>query len=258
MTGYTHSQVPSFLKEAIRSAKQFYTGNAHPAAFLDFDGTLICGDITDGLRDGPDSYKGLLELAILADILPSYKGLDGVKQMLNALLLEAQECKVPYIYAAKPVANLSAKDEAVLQHFVVKELETMVKRYLFAFSKDLFAFFETEGVRPFVVSASPHAFVSELFRYIPVPGENLFGVNLTEKHGRRVDHIDNHAGGKAERVRDLCSSRNLYPILSMGNKWSSDGHMLQYVLDNEGIAVLVNEPDNGHISKDRLFHICIR
>ncbi|MBI2603718.1 MAG: hypothetical protein HYW48_11765 [Deltaproteobacteria bacterium] len=249
--------VPDFLKEAVCKTMNSYRGDLIPAAFLDFDGTLIHGDITDGLREGPETYKGLLELAILAGLLPSYKGPEGVSQMLKDLLLEAQERNVPYIYAAKPVANLSSKDEAALQALVVHELGQMVERYLFSFTHDLFSFFKKEGIEPYVVSASPHVFVSELYQFTPIPKENLFGVNLNVKNGKRVDGIDNHAEGKAERVYDMCMSRNLYPVLSLGNRWSSDGHMLQHVLDHEGIAALVNEPDNGHIAHDRLFHFQI-
>ena len=49
--------------------------SAVPMAFWDFDGTIIKGDVSEGLvENGEERYKGLVQLAILAGWSSTYRG----------------------------------------------------------------------------------------------------------------------------------------------------------------------------------------
>jgi phosphoserine phosphatase len=254
-------KVPDFVKDAllekIALAKK-RSPELSPAAFLDFDGSLIDGDITEGKKKGEKTYLGLLDLAILAGALPGYSGPEGLRSFWEKYEKGFERTEDAYLWAGVVVANLTTPDDRTLKEVVIHHLRELVEKYLFAFAHDLFEFFKTHSVDAYVISASPHFFVEELGRYLPIPNANLFGIDGRMKDGELIDKVVHDAEGKEQRVIELCKTRSIYPLFALGNKWRWDGLMIKKVCEEGGVGVLVNEAPPKDYSHPSLFCFEVR
>lgn len=237
-----HSKLPDFFKESIRQKKKDLLQKSPKqrlAAFLDFDGSLIDGDITEGKKTEP-SYTGLLDRIIQKGALPGFAGPDGAQKFWfyyenNKSPMEA------WVWAATLIANLPPAEDAALKNIVRQHLGPMLDSFLFSFAHDLLDFCREEEIVPYVVSASPHYFIEEIGEFLPIDSKNLFGLNGKKHNSMYVDSNPHDHAGKAKRVRDLCLTHQLSPLLAMGNKWRWDGGMIRTVCESGGVGLLVNE-----------------
>jgi phosphoserine phosphatase len=230
-----HSHLPQFLIETIRKRHMMIKAQFSAkkgAAFFDFDGSLIDGDITEGKRKGESLYAGLVDRAILAGLVPEFVGEEGLKKFWSSYdaITSAEDAYLWVDQLVSKVENSKAED---FQNFMIQHLTDIVEKNLFSFARELLDFCISENIEPFVVSASPHLFVEQLHHCLPLKRENLFGLY--------VNGIAHNAVGKAKRVEKLCESRSLYPLLALGNKWQWDGLMIQKACDEGGVGILVNE-----------------
>lgn len=255
-----HAKLPIFFKETLRDKIRLNEKKypqKQPAAFLDFDGTLIEGDITEGKKGSHNAYMGLLDLAILGGTIPGFSGPEGLRSFWHKYENEFPRQEEAYLWAAQLVANLSTEEDKNLKDFIKHHLKEIVSKYLFSFTHDLLEFCRSEGIVPIVVSASPHYFVQELSSCMPLAHENLFGLNGKMHEGSYVDSILHDAEGKEKRVVSLCEKRPLYPLLGMGNKWRWDGMMIRRVCEEGGLGLLVNEGGPSNYTHPSLFYFDI-
>ncbi len=255
-----HETLPDFFKNALldrKASMQKKFPQRRAAAFLDFDGTLIEGDITEGKKSGQNPYMGLLDLAILGGYLPGFSGPDGLRAFWQKYEKEFPRQEDAYMWAAQLVANLSTDEDKTLKDFVSHHLGQLVDLYFFKFARKLLEFCREEDIVPIVVSASPHYFVQELAHCLPIPRENLFGLNGRLDEGKLVDPISHDAEGKELRVVELCAKRPLYPLLAIGNKWRWDGMMIRRVCEEGGVGLLVNEGGPSNYTHPSLFYFRI-
>ncbi len=260
MAKQAHSKVPQFLKEALREKKrlgQLRFPTRQPVAFLDFDGSLIEGDITEGKKTGRNTYLGLLDLAILGGTLPGFIGPEGLRQFWEKYERDFARPEEAYLWAGNLVANLATEEDKTLREFIIHHLGEIVEKYFFSFAKDLLVFCEEEGIVPYVISASPHYFVQELGRFLPIASENLFGLNGQMQDGALVDPNAHDAPGKEQRVLALCASRPIYPLFALGNKWRWDGMMIRRTCEEGGIGLLVNEGGPSNYTHPCLYYFDI-
>ncbi len=256
-----HTRVPDAVKQHVREQKALaqrqYPGK-RPAAFLDLDGSLIEGDITEGKKGAEPAYLGLIDLAIMGGLIPGFSGAEGMRQFWQKYEKEFPRPEDAYLWASKLVANLPEQEHLTLKEFIIRHLGDMVERYAFAFTHDLLGFCEEEAIVPYIISASPHYFVEELGRFLPIEMSNIFGFNGKEHEGQLVDPMHHDAEGKEQRVRDLCASRPIYPLLALGNKWRWDGMMIRHTCESGGVGVLVNEERPSNFRHPRLHCFTIR
>lgn len=237
-----HSKLPDFFKESVRQKKKVLLQNfpnLQAAAFLDFDGSLIDGDITEGKKTDP-GFKGLLDRILERGALPGFVGPDGASKFWYYYENTTSPMEA-WVWAATLISNLPPEEDAVLKSCVRQHLGHMLDKFLFSFTHDLLDFCREEKIVPYIVSASPHYFIEELGEFLPIESKNLFGLNGKKNKMTYVDSNPHDHAGKAKRVLDLCKTHPISPLLAMGNKWRWDGGMIRTVCENGGVGLLVNE-----------------
>lgn len=229
--------------------------NAVPMAFWDFDGTIIKGDISEGLfenekeRTGKQLYKGLVEETILAGLSTVYKGPGGWKQYEEVDYPRMNEIgrwlAWPYnaqIYGGVPSADLDA--------FCSQKVAEVYRKWYFASSVAIWQALEKAGVENYVVSASPEIFVRNTAESLGVTRGRTRAIRVEIDGGRmttKVVHPVPFGEGKVENVRQLVLSReNGVAIAGFGNSYSTDGYFLRYIVTQhlpggaKGFALMIN------------------
>lgn len=243
----TQRNIPSSIKLSIESQIQTElkkNTRSQFAAFFDFDGTIIDGDISDG-KYGKNGFQGLSELCINKGVIPELKGDLGYVEYKE---IREQEAKTtnnyPYMYAPNIFKGISNKEKSNIVSYIKEPIKNIIENNIFYFIKDTLDFCEKNNIAIYIVSASPHIFVQELGQFLNTPRENCFGIDVNN-----INDFINHAEGKAKRVKYICQKRNLIPILSIGNTWLSDGDMLMHVTKSGGVGILVNDNSSAPIDK---------
>lgn len=256
----------------------FSREGSHPCAehkcifltFWDFDGTIIHGDITDGLyktnatdaRGASETvYKGLQQLSIEAGFAPRYLGEDGFaryrtdyERLEKTAGHEEAYAYIPRIFAgARPVEF----ESIVAEHFA-----SDLSRYYFQSSVDMIRHLQHNGIQTRVVSASPEFFVIGAAQSVGIPEEWISGIQL-EKDGEflsdRIARPFNYAAGKTERIQQVIQevraaeqTEHVYVLGGFGNSHHTDGHFLDWIAAQKlpvgtPLSVMINgdspEPD---------------
>ena len=224
---------------------------AVPMAFWDFDGTIIKGDVSEGLvENGVTRFKGLVQRTIEEGYSSVYRSTDGWKLYSEKDYPRLNEIgrwiAWPYnaqIYAGTRVADLDA--------FCVREYERVYRKWYFTSSIAMLHALEKAGVENYVVSASPELFVANAAATLPLPRERLRGIRVRLSAGyvtTDVVHPVPMGEGKIEVVRELVLSRpHGVAVAAFGNSYSTDGAFLRYVAKQpslpggaKGTSVMVN------------------
>lgn len=218
------------------------------AAFLDFDGTIIDGDITEGMagRKGRPGYTGLAERAILAGLSRDYAGRTGFEAYMAEYERRlARDHGEAYAWGAEQFADLGPEREGRLRALVDEHFAKVLEGKLFSSSVAVIRALQSAGVRCYVISASPTPFVHGarvFFRNIPL--QDLSGIDRRrDSSGHLLDPIVNFGPGKILRLRQLLrrAGGKTVVLAAFGNSWSTDGPFLRYVSRIEkGVAVMIN------------------
>lgn len=229
--------------------------NAVPMAFWDFDGTIIKGDISEGLfenekeRTGKQLYKGLIEETILAGLSTVYKGPVGWKQYEEVDYPRMNEIgrwlAWPYnaqIYGGVPSADLDA--------FCSQKVAEVYSKWYFASSVAIWQALEKAGVENYVVSASPEIFVRNTAESLGVTRDRTHAIRIEIDGGRmttRIVYPVPYGEGKVENIRRLILGRpNGVAVAGFGNSYSTDGYFLRYIVTQhlpggaKGFAMMIN------------------
>jgi phosphoserine phosphatase len=225
--------------------------DAVPMAFWDFDGTIIKGDVSEGLVEkGEQRFKGLIQRTIEEGFSFVYRPEDGWKRYREVDYPRLNEMgrwiSWPFnaqIYAGTRVADLDA--------FCVREYDRVYRKWYFASSIAMLRALEKAGVENYVVSASPELFVANAAATLPLPRERLRGIRVQLSAGYVTTQIVYPlpmGEGKVEVVRELVLARpHGVAVAAFGNSYSTDGAFLRYVAKQpslpggaKGTAVMVN------------------
>lgn len=217
------------------------------AVFMDFDGTIIDGDITDGMKtkDGKTVYMGLAEASIRRGLWNPPEGVSNFDDYLKAFehKLEKNHADA-YAWSASAFANLPPPKEAKLKVFVKEWFRDVLSPHMFKSSVSFIRQLSEKGIKVFVVSASPTIFVEGAVTAFPeIPLNRVFGVNRNlNKDGQLVDHIVNYAEGKVQRIESvLARNPNLVVLGGFGNSWGTDGRFLDWISRNkDGVSLMIN------------------
>ncbi len=225
--------------------------DAVPMAFWDFDGTIIKGDISEGLEEGGEKrFKGLVERTIEAGLCPVYPKEDGWRRYSQGDYPRMREIGrwLAWPYNAQIYAGV-AEDE--LHAFCEKECDKVYREWYFASSLRMMRALEEAGVENYIVSASPELFVRAAAKTLGLPQWRFRGIRVEIVGGRvttRVVHPVPYAEGKVENVRDIVLARKGgVAVAAFGNSYSTDGAFLRYVATQpslpggaKGTAVMIN------------------
>ena len=240
------------VKQILENVKRIKAADpaATPMAFWDFDGTIIKGDVSEGLEEkGEQRFKGLLQRTIEEGYSTVY-GPGEWKRYREVDYPRLNEMgrwiSWPFnaqIYAGRRVDELDA--------FCVREYDLVYRKWYFASSIAMLRALEKAGVENYVVSASPELFVANAAATLPLPRERLRGIRVHLSAGYVTTQILYPlpmGEGKVELVRELVLARpHGVAVAGFGNSYSTDGAFLRYIAAQpslpggaKGTAVMVN------------------
>ena len=225
--------------------------DAVPMAFWDFDGTIIKGDISEGLDEGGvQRFKGLVQRTIEEGLCTVYPADGGWERYLNHDYPRMNEIGrwLAWPYNAQMYYGQSA---AKLDAFCEAECEKVYRKWYFASSMKILRALEKAGVENYVVSASPELFVKNTAKTLGLPKSRLRGIRVAIDGDRittKVVHPVPSGEGKVENVREFVLARpNGVAVAAFGNSYSTDGAFLRYVATQpslpggaKGTAMMIN------------------
>ena len=224
--------------------------DAVPMAFWDFDGTIIKGDVSEGLEeDGVQKFKGLIEETILAGLSPVYKGPEGWIRYRDRDYPRMKEIGrwLAWPYNGQIYRGVSA---AKLDDFCLRKYDEVYRHWYFASSIKIMQALEKAGVENYVVSASPEIFVRNADKSLGLPRERLRAIRIAIDAGymtTRIIYPVPYDHGKVENVRELVLARpHGVAVAGFGNSYSTDGEFLKYIVTQslpggaKGFALMIN------------------
>ncbi len=219
------------------------------AAFWDLDGTLIDGDISEGCLGGPASrvehrvtYLGMLDQLITARLIPGYEPEARGKERLwqeYARLRQVEGDLVAFAFLAEVLADFSPEQHAKVEALLAPLVANYYRPFVIAESLYLLEALSQRGVQHFVISASPHLLVTKCAGMLPIPVEQMSGIERSRRAGVLIDPLINHAEGKRQRAELLTHTHGLCPVFAAGNTWNSDGAMLRFVCEQGGQGLMI-------------------
>ena len=209
---------------------------AVPMAFWDFDGTIIRGDISEGVEkvDGKlvKLYKGLIERTIESGLNSVYPADGGWEQYWDRDYPRLNEIGrwLSWPYNAQMYHGQSA---AALDAFCEAECEKVYRRWYFSSSMKIWRALAKAGVENYVISASPEIFVRNAAKSLGIPTSRCRGIGVATVGGRlttKIAYPIPNGEGKVDSLREFVLSRpNGVAVAAFGNSYSTDGAFLRYV-----------------------------
>ena len=211
----------------------------------DFDGTLIKGDIGEGLHTGKQQdYYGLAEEAIIRGFIPKYPDRDALtlfwkdyKAIANKLsILTAYEYLVDCLY------SIPAQRIEEFKALCIKLVDEHLSSYFYGHTRDLMKALNKKNVFPVIVSASPQILIDAVVHHFPVDPAFAFGV------GNRVADKSpfNYGEGKVTKLNSVCDTlklrygKKISPVFAIGDSWENDGAMMRLACQNGGLGLCIN------------------
>ena len=240
------------VKQILENVRRIKAADpaAVPMAFWDFDGTIIKGDVSEGLEEkGEQRFKGLIQRTIEEGYSTVYgRGEWKRYREVDYPRLNEMGRWISWPFNAQIYAGTRVDD---LDAFCLREYDLVYRKWYFASSIAMLRALEKAGVENYVVSASPELFVANAAPTLPLPRERLRGIRVHLSAGYVTTQIVYPlpmGEGKVELVRELVLSRpHGVAVAAFGNSYSTDGAFLRYVASQpslpggaKGTAVMVN------------------
>lgn len=223
---------------------------AVPMAFWDFDGTIIKGDVSEGLVEaGTPRFAGLVEETIKAGLSTVYKGDAGWQQYINKDYPRMNEIGrwLAWPYNAQIYEGVSAQR---LDEFCAMKFDTVYRHWFFTSSITMLKKLEAAGVENYIVSASPEIYVRNAAASLGLPRSRFTAIRVEIDGGNMTTKLVYpipYAEGKVENVRRLVLARaNGIAVAGFGNSYSTDGAFLRYIATQhlpggaKGYSLMIN------------------
>ena len=253
------AHVPEVVAEVLANVAKLKAAcpDAVPMAFWDFDGTILKGDISEGLEEnGRKVFAGLVEETARAGLSPVYQGDAGWRQYLvDYKRMNEIGRWLAWPYNAQIYNGVPAEK---LDEFCRTKVDQVYCRYYFASSIAIWRQLEQAGVENYVVSASPEIYVRNAAESLGVSRGRIRAIRVSIDGGRmttKVVHPVPYGPGKVENVRRLVLARpHGVAVAGFGNSYSTDGAFLKYIADQrlpggaKGVSVMINggKPKPGY------------
>ena len=228
--------------------------DAVPMAFWDFDGTIIKGDISEGIDSSTGRevklYKGLIERTIEAGLNTVYPADGGWERYWERdyKMMKSIGRWLAWPYNAQMYYGQSA---VALDAFCEAECEKVYRRWYFASSMKIWRALAKAGVENYVISASPEIFVRNTAKSLGIPSCRCRGIRVEivgDFLTTKIVYPVPNGEGKVENLREFVLARpNGVAVAAFGNSYSTDGAFLRYVATQpslpggaKGTAVMIN------------------
>ena len=208
-------------------------------AFLDFDGTILKGDCSEGLNaDGRRIYPGLAQVAIehgLSMVYPPQGGFDRFwTDYTNMDMRVGHWLAYPFI----PQMLRGAPADAVLR-LSQEHFGNTLSNYLMASSVKIIQGLEKGGVQCHIISASADLFVKGAARSLGLPTSHIHGIEVRVRDGRLTEELVYPVTwniGKLEKLKQIAfdiehapGGRKVFAIAGFGDSYSTDGPFLKFI-----------------------------
>jgi phosphoserine phosphatase len=231
------------------------SGAADDARFVtvwDFDGTILDGDCSEGLRrDGEQVYPGLAQMTIeagLSALYPPDGGFDGFWSDYGWMEEHIGEWMAyPFIVQMLRGAEASGVSTVAETAFADRYAP-----HIFASSAWLVRELESAGIETHVLSASPELFVRGAARTLHLDPQRFNGIRVAVRDGLITEELlypVTWADGKRERLQQLMTAgpgeAPVFVIGGFGNSYSTDGPFLEWIATQtlpagRAVAVMIN------------------
>lgn len=223
-------------------------------AFWDFDGTILKGDCSEGLKEkDKEVFKGLVELGILKGYAKDYKGEEGVNAFWKKYQeLEAIDKKVAYVFLPK---IFEGNDESVMQNLAKEHFKETLQKYYFPSSIRILEKLKEVGVQSYIISASATFFVKGSVGTTPVSPDSIYGIEMKIENGKilptEIPPVT-YAEGKREKIQQIVENilkekkaDKVFVLAGFGNSYHTDSAFLKYIAEQKleagkPISVMVN------------------
>ena len=220
-----------------------------PMAFWDFDGTIIKGDISEGLREnGVERHQGMTRAGIMAGFSPFYKGEEGCRQFDRdyARLSEIGRF-IAWPFIGQVFAGVKVAD---FDRFCAQRVRDVYSKWYFASSVSILRRLEAAGVENHIISGSPDIYVKNAAESIGLTSDRMHGIQLAIDGGilsTRIEYPVTTGEGKVEVLRRLVNARkNAVAVAGFGDSYKTDGAFLRYIVRQtlpggaKGFALMIN------------------
>ena len=243
-------QVIATILENVKKIKEVVP-DAVPMAFWDFDGTILKGDVTTGLKEsGQVRYAGMAELAIRNGFSPYYKGEKGVEEFTRRDYphLRSLARWLAYPLNAQILCGTRA---ATIDAFCIRQFDESFAAWYFSSSVRILRALEEAGVENHILSASPELFVLAARKTLELPADRFNGIRVAIDGGvvtERLGYPLPSEGGKTEILQRIVrSTPHGYAVAAFGNSYVIDADFLRYVVTQpplpngaKGTSMMIN------------------
>ncbi|MCB1137954.1 MAG: haloacid dehalogenase-like hydrolase [Leptospiraceae bacterium] len=206
--------------------------------FWDFDGTILKGDCSEGLReDGNLVYRGLVELTIEAGFSSKFRRNEAALfEEEYRQRDESRGHRDAYTFLTTQYGG-AHPDE--ITAFATKRFQEVYQNYYFRSSLEVWNGLSEAGIQNHIISASPHFFVLGAGPTLSAPPERINGVRLKMRNGALLPVLDpplTYAEGKTSKLKEIVDrirkenpKKKVYVLAAFGNSYHTDGDFLKYV-----------------------------
>jgi len=206
-------------------------------AIWDFDGTILKGDCSEGLRDGERVvYKGLAEVAIESGFSQIYPHAGDFGRFWNDYTNMDIRIGHWLAYPFIPQMLRGAKADDVLRlsqsHFA-----NTLSNYLMASSVKIIGALERGGVQSHIITASADLFVKGAAGSLGIPAERIHGIEVKVRDGRLTEELVYPVTwnvGKLVRVKQIVAQyeregKKVFVLAGFGDSYNTDGPFLKFI-----------------------------
>ncbi|MCB1169181.1 MAG: haloacid dehalogenase-like hydrolase [Leptospiraceae bacterium] len=206
--------------------------------FWDFDGTMLKGDCSEGLReDGELVYRGLVELTIEAGFSSEFRRNEAARfEEEYRRRDETRGHRDAYTFLTTQYGGANPEE---ITAFAEKRFREVYQTYYFRSSLEIWNGLSEAGIQNHIISASPHFFVLGAGPTLSVPPERINGVRLKMRDGKLLPVLDpplTYAEGKTSKLKEIVHriqkenpDKKVFVLAAFGNSYHTDGDFLTYV-----------------------------
>lgn len=251
---HTKEVIQSILDTRVALEKSHCPEGCIFLTFWDFDGTILRGDCSEGLRkEDRLIYRGLVELTIEEGFSSRYRRNEAGKFEKEYRRRDRElGHKNSYTYLATQYAGANPEE---IQKFAELRFEELYRHHYYGSSMEIWNALHEEGIQNHVISASPHVFVLGAANSLSVPEDRINGIRLQIQNDRLLPLVDpplTYAEGKTatlqqvvRRIEKENPDKNVFILAAFGNSYHTDGDFLRHVEDldlpsGKTVSVMIN------------------
>lgn len=233
--------------EKVKAARP----DAVPMAFWDFDGTIICGDISTGHSvAGRQVYQGMIAYSAEAGFSPVFKSGAAVEEYLEGMYRRLGKDVGRWISWPSLGQVFHGADAVKLEEHCRDYAQRVLKDWYFTSSIKIMRALEKAGVENHIVSGSPDIFVKAAGVAAGVPRLKAVGIRQRVAGGRlttRLEYPLSMNEGKVECIREVINAcPGAVAVAAFGNSYWTDGPFMRYVAEGrlpggaKAVAMMIN------------------